>query len=93
MQVLRPAAPTAPATKKEYGKMSSFILPYSFFYGFCLFDIFVCLKFFAELFYKKATVSLLICSVFFIYLKGIVYGGVFAACKGSNEKILGRCCQ
>jgi hypothetical protein len=43
--------------KGKDGKMSSFILPSFPLRGFCLFVIFVCLKFFAELFYKKATVS------------------------------------
>lgn len=35
--------------------MNELILPFSLFYGFCLCVIFVCLKFFAELFYKKAS--------------------------------------
>ena len=38
-------------------KMNELILTSFPLRGFCLFVIFTCLKFFAELFYKKATVS------------------------------------
>ena len=38
--------------------MNEFIFTAFSFVGFCLFDYFVFLKFFAELFYKKATVTL-----------------------------------